>query len=48
MKQNLTSILILCIIQLNLGCSQLEKSKTEQKEATKIELKDNWYYLNGE
>jgi len=32
-----------------LGCSQLEKSKTEQKEAeTNIELKDNWYYLNGE
>jgi hypothetical protein len=49
MKQNLTLILILCITQLILGCSQLEKSKTEQKEAeTNIELKDNWYYLNGE
>ena len=48
MKQNLTLILILYITQLILGCSQLEKSKTEQKEATKIELKDNWYYLNGE
>ena len=49
MKQNLTLTLILCITQLILGCSQLEKSKTEQKEAeTNIELKDNWYYLNGE
>ncbi|MEM5564616.1 glycoside hydrolase family 2 TIM barrel-domain containing protein [Psychroserpens sp. AS72] len=49
MKQNLTLILILCITKLILGCSQLEKSKTEQKEAeTNIELKDNWYYLNGE
>lgn len=49
MKQNLKLILILCITQLILGCSQLEKSKTEQKEAeTNIELKDNWYYLNGE
>ncbi|MDB9954204.1 hypothetical protein OAD49_01440 [Flavobacteriaceae bacterium] len=49
MKQNLTLILILCITQLILGCSQLERSKTKQKEAkTNIELKDNWYYLNGE
>jgi hypothetical protein len=49
MKQNLALMFILCFALLNLGCSQLEKSKTEQKEAeTNIELKDNWYYLNGE
>lgn len=49
MKQNLRLILILCITQLILGCSQPEKSNMVQKEEkTNIELKDNWYYLNGE
>ena len=49
MKPNLVLLFTLGLAQLILGCSQLEKSKTEQKEAeTNIELKDNWYYINGE
>ena len=46
MKPNLSSIIILSLTFLILGCSQPNTSKTAKTETT-IELKDNWYYLNG-
>ena len=49
MKQNLALIFILCLGQLICGCSQSETSKaTKTKSEMTIELKDKWYYLNGE
>jgi hypothetical protein len=48
MKQNLALIFIVCLAQLICGCSESEKATISEITATKIELKDNWYYLNGE
>ena len=48
MKQNLALIFILCLGLLICGCSQPETIAITETTATKIELKDNWYYLNGE
>ncbi len=47
MKPNLALASILCLFQLILGCSQSEKSTITETKIN-IELKDNWYYLNGE
>ncbi|WP_156109105.1 glycoside hydrolase family 2 TIM barrel-domain containing protein [Polaribacter sp. Hel1_85] len=47
MKSNLTLISIICLFLMITGCSQPEK-KTAKETKTNIELKDNWYYLNGE
>ena len=46
MKQNLALIFTLCLAQLIGGCSQ--SKTTVVTIATKVELKNNWYYLNGE
>ena len=48
MKQNLELIFILCLALLICGCSQSETTVITETTAAKIELKDNWYYLNGE
>jgi hypothetical protein len=48
MKQNLALIFILPLALLICGCSQSETIAITETTATKIELKDNWYYLNGE
>ena len=47
MKPNFTLVPILCLFQLIIGCSQPEKTVIVETKA-KIELKNNWYYLNGE
>ena len=50
MKQNLALIVIASLTLMIFGCSQSETTAITQTEtaAIKIELKDNWYYLNGE
>ena len=48
MKQNLALILIISLTQMICGCSQAETTAISETTATTIELKDNWYYLNGE
>lgn len=49
MKQNIALVSIVSLMLLTFGCSQSEASTATQGEArTTIELKDNWYYLNGE
>ncbi|MBU3012383.1 hypothetical protein KO506_13295 [Polaribacter vadi] len=47
MKPNLALVSILCLFLLIIGCSQPEKTEIVATK-TNIELKDNWYYLNGE
>jgi hypothetical protein len=47
MKPNVALITLACFIQLFISCSQSETSTVKNTETT-IELKDNWYYLNGE
>tara|TARA_R110002126_G_scaffold206886_1_gene353981 strand:+ start:11186 stop:12856 length:1671 start_codon:yes stop_codon:yes gene_type:complete len=47
MKSNLALVSILCLFQMIIGCSQPENA-TLTATKTSIELKDNWYYLNGE
>ena len=47
MKSNVAFITLTCFIQLFISCSQSETSTVKNTETT-IELKDNWYYLNGE
>ena len=50
MKPILAFITLVYITLLIFGCSEPETSKTTETEIeteTTIELKDNWYYLNG-
>ncbi|GAK91661.1 hypothetical protein JCM19297_1612 [Nonlabens ulvanivorans] len=46
MKKTIVLILMVCLAQIIYKCSQSEPAAI--KEATTIELKDNWYYINGE